>query len=86
MQGPCVPHRPENETLLDARLDYGGERFILLRLFEKFVSDYKCGGPEGGHQQHCHSKYDLHEDVAEVWTVVGHKGEHCLWLGVFLGG
>lgn len=39
----------------------------------------------GDHQQHDHTQYDFHQNVAEVWAVGRQQGQHGVWFGVLLG-
>lgn len=47
MQGPRVPHWPENETVMDSSFQYGSQCFIFLWFFAEPVSDHqrwRCQG------------------------------------------
>lgn len=86
MQSARLPHRPEDETLVDAGFEHCRQRFLFLRLLQEPVPHHQRRGTEGGHQQHGNSKHDLYKDVAEVWAVVRRSGEYGLRVGVFFRG
>ena len=39
----------------------------------------------GYRQQHHYAKYEFHEDVTEVWSVVGPSSQHRVRIGIRLG-
>lgn len=47
MSGSRFPHRPQNQTNMDNRLNEGHQREFLLRLVEELVSYYLRGGNKG---------------------------------------
>lgn len=56
----------------------GVERAVSLPVLLGF-------SPAGDYQQHHHTQYDLHQDVAEVWAVGRQQSQHRVRPGVLLG-
>lgn len=47
VQSSRVPHRPEDEEVMDIGVDGGRQRLVLLRLASVALSDHQCRGEQG---------------------------------------